>query len=57
MKTFHCEIQNDHDAIATEEKTYRDIPSVRTISQNEILRNYQRIKEDIKTLVEDIIDQ
>jgi hypothetical protein len=55
LKTFHCQIQNHHEAIAREEKNYQDIPSARTVSQAEIAGNYQWIKEDIKALVENII--
>jgi len=52
LKTFHCQIQNDHDAIRREEQAYRDIPDARKVSATEIQMNYQRIKEDIKQLVE-----
>jgi len=54
LKTFHCQIQNDHEAIRIEEQAYKDIPSARTVSQAEVIGNYQRIKEDIKTLVESV---
>lgn len=54
LKIFHCEVQNDHDAIRKEELLYKEIPFVRTTSQNEIVMNYQKIKEDIKELVETI---
>jgi hypothetical protein len=52
LKTFHCQIQNDHQAIAAEEKCYEDIPAIRQSGQKEIIANYQRIKEDIKTLTQ-----
>ncbi|MBB5395164.1 conjugal transfer protein MobC [Mucilaginibacter sp. AK015] len=52
LKTFHCQIQNDHDAIRREELAYQDIPNPRTVHHSEILMNYQRIKEDVKLLVE-----
>lgn len=52
LKTFHCQIQNDHEAISLEERSYLDIPPVRKLSSGEILMNYQRIKEDIKVMVE-----
>jgi len=55
LKTFHCEIQNDHAAIQVEEKDYKVIPGARNISPTEIQMNYQRIREDIKTLIEFII--
>ncbi|MCD8739319.1 YWFCY domain-containing protein [Mucilaginibacter roseus] len=53
LKTFHCEIQNDHDAIGREESAYSPIPPVRTISQSEILNNYHRIKADIKIITDE----
>jgi len=57
LKTFHCQIQNDHDAIRREELTYQDIPQARTINQNEILMNYQRVKEDIMAMVENLTEK
>lgn len=54
LKTFHCQIQNDHDAIRQEELAYQDIPKARSIDQNEILMSYQRIKGDIRGLTEAI---
>ncbi|MES2425313.1 MAG: conjugal transfer protein MobC [Bacteroidota bacterium] len=56
LKTFHCEIQNDHEAIAQEEAGYQEIPAARTVSANEVLMNYQRIKEDIRNLVDTVKD-
>ncbi|MDB5004449.1 MAG: conjugal transfer protein TraG [Mucilaginibacter sp.] len=55
LKTFHCQIQNDHQAIKQEEATYQDIPAARNVSANEVLINYQRIKADVKNLVESIV--
>lgn len=52
LKTFHCQIQNDHDAILLEEQAYQAIPNARTGSITEIQMNDQRIKEDIRSLVE-----
>ncbi len=51
LKTFHAEILNDHAAIAREEKSYREIPSIRTVTQFEIHENYQRIRTDIDIIV------
>jgi len=52
LKTFHCQIQNDHEAIRREEETYQPIPAPRKVSPSEISGNYQRIKEEIRVLVE-----
>jgi len=55
LKTFHCKIQNDHNSIRQEELAYHDIPKARTINQKEISMNYQRIKEDIRILIETVL--
>ncbi len=57
LKTFHCAIQNDHDAIKKEEEAYQPIPSVREVDHAEVLMNYHQIKEDIKVLVETVLSQ
>ncbi len=53
LKVFHAEILNDHAAIKKEEDGYKEIPSVRNISQKEIQDNYMQIKEDIACIIED----
>jgi hypothetical protein len=55
LKTFHCQIQNDHEAIKQEEAIYQEIPSARSVSPNEVLITYQRIKEDVRNIVENIV--
>lgn len=52
LKTFNCQVQNDDEAIRKDESNYNDIPAARYVSQPEILMNYQRIKEDIKIIIE-----
>ncbi|MFD0749124.1 conjugal transfer protein MobC [Mucilaginibacter calamicampi] len=54
LKTFHCQIQNDHAAIEHEEKSYQSIPPARTVRQTDILTNYRGIKEDVCYLVEEL---
>lgn len=51
LKMFHCEIQNDHDAIAREEKQYKPIPIVKQVSTEEIKENYESIKSQIADLL------
>jgi len=53
QKIFHAEIINDHDALRKEEKSYRRIPRVRNVTLTEITRNYYKIKEDIRFIIED----
>lgn len=51
LKVFHGEIQNDHAAIAREEKGYKDIPVIAQVSATDISENYQAIKKDVERLV------
>jgi hypothetical protein len=52
LKTFHCEIQNDHEAIRRQESNYENIPDIREFGNSEIAVNYQRIKQDIDQLID-----
>jgi hypothetical protein len=52
LKAFHCEIQNDHEALRKEENGYLPIPEIRKVDQVMIQRSYSQIKQD----VQDIID-
>lgn len=52
LKTFHCEILNDHDAIKAEEDAYVPIPKVRDITPAEVEENYNRIKEEVAMIIE-----
>lgn len=51
LKMFHGEIQNDHEAIAKEEKLYKPIPVVKMVSAEEIRTNYQSIKAQVADLL------
>lgn len=55
LKIFHNAIQNDHVALKKEESEYFPIPNVRQADQDRILMNYQQIKNDIKTILSNII--
>jgi len=52
LKTFHCEIINDHAAIKAEEDAYVPIPKIRKITPQEVDDNYQRIKDEIREIIE-----
>lgn len=52
LKMFHAEIQNDHEAIAEEEKAYKPIPVIERVSYGDIIENYIQIKKDIDELFE-----
>jgi hypothetical protein len=57
LKAFHCEIQNDHDALRKEEESYLPIPKIREVNQEMIQRNYIQIKQDIRTIVDSEIER
>ncbi len=57
LKAFHCEIQNDHKALALEEKGYCPIPQVRKLSREEVLENYRRIKAEIRQLIDEELER
>jgi len=52
LKTFHCEILNDHEAISTETKGYQQIPVIRKVESKMVQDNYMEIKQDIQGLLQ-----
>lgn len=50
-KAFLCDIKADFEAINKEEKSYKDIPVVREITDDMVQRNYLQIKGEITELV------
>ncbi|MNI01193.1 Type IV secretory system Conjugative DNA transfer [compost metagenome] len=52
LKAFHCEIQNDHDALKQEEDSYKPIPVISKVGQELVLNNYNLIREDIKEIID-----
>ncbi len=51
LKTFHCAIRNDHEALKTEQTNYKPLPVVRQLNNTMIQRNYLQVKQDIEDLV------
>ena len=51
LKMFHCEIQNDHEEIALEEKAYKEIPIVKKVTAEMVEENYKQIKREIFELL------
>jgi hypothetical protein len=52
LKSFHCEILNDHQALKKEQHNYKPIPVIRNVDNGMIQRNYLSIKQDVEDLVE-----
>ena len=57
QKIFHCEIVNDHAALAAEEKDYVPIPKPREVSQREIEDNYLRIKDEVAAIIDEEMER
>ncbi len=51
LKAFHNKIQNDHAALAAEEKAYKPIPVIRKIDSQMVQRNYNQIREEVQEIV------
>jgi hypothetical protein len=51
LKTFHCEIVNDHDGLKKEMDSYEDIPVIRSIDSKMVQRNYSQVKQDVQDIV------
>lgn len=52
LKTFHCEILNDHEALRQEQNNYKEIPVIRTLDNAMIRRNYLQIKQDVQYIIQ-----
>lgn len=50
LKAFDCEVIADFDAIAAEEKAYKEIPLIRQVDQEMIDMNYLKVKQDVQDI-------
>lgn len=57
LKTFHCEIVNDHEQLKKEEENYKDIAIIRKIDTTIVQRNYLQIKQDIQEIMQSEIER
>lgn len=51
LKTFHCEILNDHAALKKEMDAYEPIPVIRQVDNAMVQANYLQIKQDIQNII------
>jgi hypothetical protein len=52
LKTFHCEIINDHDELKKEEQGYKNIEVIRKLDNGMVQRNYLQIKQDMQDIIQ-----
>jgi hypothetical protein len=57
LKTFHCEILNDHEALKKEQDHYKDIAVIRKIDTAMVQRNYLQVKQDIQEIMQSEIER
>jgi TusA-related sulfurtransferase len=51
LKTFHCEILNNHEALKKEQDNYKDIQVIRKLDNTMVQRNYLQIKQDVQDII------
>ena len=56
LKTFHCEVINDRDALKSEEENYKELPVITNVTQQMIMENYYKIKREVENLIETEIE-
>ena len=52
LKSFHCSILNDHDALKQEQDNYKEIPVIRKLDNAMVQRNYLQIKQDVQDIIQ-----
>ncbi|WP_342084387.1 conjugal transfer protein MobC [Dyadobacter sp. OTU695] len=51
LKTFHCTLVNDHQALQRQQASQKPLPVVRQVNPDVIQANYRQIKEDVETII------
>lgn len=51
LKTFHCELLNDHALLKKEQEDYKDIAVIRKLDNAMVQRNYLQVKQDIQDII------
>lgn len=57
LKAFCSEIINDHESLAKERLTHKDLPQFSKLKQADILNNYLQVKKDISVIVKTEIER
>lgn len=57
LKTFHCEILNDHKTLKNEIENYKEMEPIRKIDHSTIQRNYLQIKQDIQDIIHSEVER
>lgn len=57
LKTSHCEILNNHNALKSEVDAFKSLPIIDKVTHHMVNENFRRIKKEIISLVETEIDR
>lgn len=57
LKTFHCQIINDHKTLKEQQDNYQPIPIARNLDSGNIQRVYLEIKADVQDIVDSEIER
>jgi hypothetical protein len=52
LKTFHCQILNDHEILKDEHETDEEIPVIRKLDNTIVQQNYLQIKQDVQDIIQ-----
>ncbi|MBN8674270.1 MAG: YWFCY domain-containing protein [Chitinophagales bacterium] len=57
LKTFHCEVINDHEKLNSEVKFYKPLPTVNNVTPLMINENFRNVKREIVEIIESEIER
>ncbi|MBB1286811.1 YWFCY domain-containing protein [Flavisolibacter sp. BT320] len=57
LKMFHSEIVNDHKKLNEEVNSYKEIPTVSAVAQQQVQENFYQIKMDIKKMIGEEVER
>lgn len=52
LKIFHSQIQNDAQELKAEEAVYKEIPTIRKLTEQQIQDNYMQVKLDVQLIIQ-----
>jgi hypothetical protein len=57
LKTFHCEIMNDHEQLKKETDSFAELPKINNVSFQMVNENYMQIKKEVAEIIETEIER
>lgn len=57
LKTFHCEIINDHESLSADSNSYKLLPEITKVTTQMIAENFRSIKAEISDLIETEVER